>query len=357
MKRPRFISRVKLIPLDQIKPSDDNPRGSIIRNESFERLAASVKRVGILVPLVVTELRKPIDGAHYELVDGERRYLAARELRMRRVPVHIVDTRDASAEARRLMFHLHMTREQWEPIAQCRSLIAAYPELESGLRFAEKPAWVRKLADETNMPSVTARDRIHVLAWPAVLKHRIFDFDTSDPSKNIYSYVLAVEASVIVPSLDAFPHFYNGDKPVEPTANRVRGSLLEKTISGLETGVLTSREQIRAVSLLFTKGLTGRHKQVALALFKNLVRRNDFLFDDAKAELTTHLPQLLEEKAPKPRRVTSMMLTLSRILEKYDLQYIEETSGSAATKRKIRSEFFDALEDLLRAGSDLASRF
>jgi hypothetical protein len=356
MERPKFISRVKLIDLAEIKPSDDNPRGPITRNESFERLAASINRVGILVPLVVTELRRPVDRARYELVDGERRYLAAKELAMDRVPVHIVDTTDASAEARRLMFHLHMTREQWEPIAQCRSLIAAYPELEKGLRFSEKQAWVKKLADETNMPSVTARDRIHVLAWPAPLKNRIFEFDVTDPSKNIYSYVLALEASVIVPSLDAFPSFYNGNKPAEPAANRVRASLLDKTIAGLETGVLRTREQIRAASPLFTKSLNTQQKQVALSVFKNLIRRSDFQFDDVSAEITTRLPELLEEKAPKPRRVTSMMLTLTRILEKYDPTYITDAAGSPATKRKIHAEFVQALEDLLRAASDLESR-
>jgi hypothetical protein len=137
----------------------------------------------------------------------------------------------------------------------------------------------------------------------------------------------------------------------------VRESLLNKTINGLETGVLTSREQIRAVSPLFTKSLKGQPKQIALSLFKNLVRRPDFQFDDVKADMTTQLPQLLEEKAPKPRRVTSMMLSLARILEKYEPTYIDEAVGSTATRRKIKSEFLNALEELLRAASDLASRF
>src|SRR6266516_4771327 len=84
-----FVSRVKRVRLDSVSPSKHNPRGSIERNESFERLAASIEKVGILVPLVVRESPSGSKSL-YELVDGERRYLAAKELGLPVVPAHIV---------------------------------------------------------------------------------------------------------------------------------------------------------------------------------------------------------------------------------------------------------------------------
>jgi len=357
MKTSQFVSRVKQIGVNEIRRSKENPRGTIERDEAFERLAASINRVGILVPVVVSELRRPAAHIKYELVDGERRYLAAKELALETIPAHIVKRTGAPAEARRLMFHLHMTREQWEPIAQCRSLVAAYPELAKGLKFSEKPAWVKRLADETNMPTVTARDRIHVLAWPEALKSDIFEFDEREPSKNIYSYVLAIEASIVVPSLDAFPTFFNGSRPVEPVANEVRGALLKKTINGLETGLVRSREQIRSVAPIFTRGLRGPKKRVALSVFKDLVRRDDYLFEDARAEITTRLPELLEEKPPKPQRVIAAITSLARMLDKYEPRFITESARGEKTKKKLRLQLLASLRELERAVVALRSKF
>jgi hypothetical protein len=196
-----------------------------------------------------------------------------------------------------------------------------------------------------------------VLAWPKALKTEIFDFDEREPSKNIYSYVLAIEASIVVPSLDAFPNFFNGNKPVEPVANEVRGSLLSKTINGLETGLLRSREQIRAVAPLFAPNLDRDKKRIAFTVFKDLVQVRDYQFEDAKAEITTRLPELLEEKPPKPQRVIAAIVSLTRMLENYEASYVTASTGTEKTKKKIRSDFLRALADLQRAVADLRSKF
>src|ERR1019366_5144937 len=134
------------------------------------------------------------------LVDGERRFRAAIELGKKVVPAHVLHGNVVPRQMRMLMFHLHMTREQWGAMAQCRSLVDAYPELRPGLTFEEKPDWVRRLTEEAGMPSVTARDRVHVLSWPEELKDQFFSFDEEQPKRNIYSYILALEASIIEPS-------------------------------------------------------------------------------------------------------------------------------------------------------------
>src|SRR4051812_11193085 len=156
MQTPELIGRVRHIPLRAIAPSSDNPRGVVAKDESFERLVSSISSVGILVPLVVRSLNPPKNGCAFELVDGERRFRAAKALALSDVPVHVLE--DHSFSVRKLMFHLHMTREQWLPMAQCRSLVKAYRPLKLGLRFNEKPKWVAKLVDEIGMSPATARD-------------------------------------------------------------------------------------------------------------------------------------------------------------------------------------------------------
>ena len=135
----QFTSRVKRIPLSSIRPSDNNPRGEISKDESFRRLVSSISDKGVLVPIVVRELPHPIDGVEFELVDGERRFWASKEAARKDIPAHILGIGDSQSDFRelqKLMFHLHMTRDQWGPLAQCKSLSQAYPKLANGLKFS-----------------------------------------------------------------------------------------------------------------------------------------------------------------------------------------------------------------------------
>src|SRR5882724_6293106 len=111
MDTPQFSSHVRRIPLQSIRPSTHNPRGPIQKDASFERLVSSIQEVDILVPLVVRELKHAEGAVKYELVDGERRYWAARELAKATVPAHILSGEYPKRDLRMMMFHLHMTRQ------------------------------------------------------------------------------------------------------------------------------------------------------------------------------------------------------------------------------------------------------
>ena len=52
-----------------------------------KRIAESIERVGFLAPVVVVE---SADGDGYHIIDGQHRYLAAKELDLRRIPAVIV---------------------------------------------------------------------------------------------------------------------------------------------------------------------------------------------------------------------------------------------------------------------------
>ena len=83
-----------IIKLEDLVPFKDHPY-KVIENESMTELTDSIKKHGILNPLLV----RPLEGedGKYEIISGHRRFYAAQKLGMRKVPctVHFID-RDAA---------------------------------------------------------------------------------------------------------------------------------------------------------------------------------------------------------------------------------------------------------------------
>jgi hypothetical protein len=344
MDTHEFTSQVEPIELEAIQPSPDNPRGQVNIDASFERLVSSIDEVGILVPLVV---RKLSDGT-YQLVDGERRFLAAKQLRLSKVPAHVLGKVDINENLRKFMFHLHMTREQWGPLAQCKSLAEMYPELEHGLKMEEKNEWSKRIARETWMNAGTARDRVHVLAWPKTLKKKIYAFDIRQPDRDIYSYVLAIEASIIEPSVRSLDTFYNHGRPVDKKANEVRMALFYKTLNGIQVGLITSRDQIRAVSPLFQAELDPQQRRIAVNIFTDLVEKDSSLYDDAFSQIQNRLPEVLAEKPPKPQKLIGLVKSLTETLKAYSVSYIDDSVRRELQRRQLKQQLDSALGDLIR---------
>jgi len=80
---PRAQGGVHYVPLDAIRPNPHQPRATM-NPQDLEDLAASIREHGVLQPLIVT--RGAIEG-EYVLVAGERRWRAARQAGLERVPV------------------------------------------------------------------------------------------------------------------------------------------------------------------------------------------------------------------------------------------------------------------------------
>lgn len=80
-----------LIELDKIKPNPHQPRRNF-NEESIKELAASIQEFGILQPLLVSKIEEEAENGtrvSYQLIAGERRFLAAKMLGLERVPVII----------------------------------------------------------------------------------------------------------------------------------------------------------------------------------------------------------------------------------------------------------------------------
>jgi ParB family transcriptional regulator, chromosome partitioning protein len=110
------------LPVDLIKPNPNQPRSSF-EPEALAALAASIETSGIVQPLLL----RPLPDGSYELIAGERRWRAAQQAGLEKVPAVVRD----QAEAERLQAALieNMVREDLNPVEEARACAALVDEL------------------------------------------------------------------------------------------------------------------------------------------------------------------------------------------------------------------------------------
>ena len=110
------------LPVSLIKPNPSQPRTSF-DEEALAGLAASIEASGIVQPLLV----RPLPDGSYELVAGERRWRAAQQAGLDKVPAVVRD----QAEAERLQAALieNMVREDLNPVEEAKACAALVEEL------------------------------------------------------------------------------------------------------------------------------------------------------------------------------------------------------------------------------------
>jgi ParB family chromosome partitioning protein len=110
------------LPVELIKPNPSQPRTKF-DPDALAALAASIETSGVVQPLLV----RPLPDGSYELVAGERRWRAAQEAGLTKVPAVVRD----QAEAERLQAALieNMVREDLNPVEEARACAALVQEL------------------------------------------------------------------------------------------------------------------------------------------------------------------------------------------------------------------------------------
>jgi ParB family transcriptional regulator, chromosome partitioning protein len=110
------------LPVSLIKPNPSQPRTNF-DEEALAALAASIEATGVVQPLLV----RPLPDGSYELVAGERRWRAAQQAGVDKVPAVIRD----QAEPERLQAALieNMVREDLNPVEEARACAALVEDL------------------------------------------------------------------------------------------------------------------------------------------------------------------------------------------------------------------------------------
>ena len=119
---PKFEQAVFHIEVSKIKPNPQQPRRDF-NEESIKELAASIRQFGIIQPLVVTKIEKEVPTGtevEYQIIAGERRWLAAKYLGLETVPA-IIKVVDIERERLELAVIENIQRENLNPIETARA--------------------------------------------------------------------------------------------------------------------------------------------------------------------------------------------------------------------------------------------
>jgi ParB family transcriptional regulator, chromosome partitioning protein len=116
------IGELRELPVGAIKPNPKQPR-TRFDPEALAGLASSIEESGVVQPLLV----RPLHDGGYELIAGERRWRAAQQAGLAKVPAIVRDPE----QAERLQVALieNMVREDLNPVEEARACSALVEDL------------------------------------------------------------------------------------------------------------------------------------------------------------------------------------------------------------------------------------
>jgi ParB family chromosome partitioning protein len=145
------------VAVDSVTPNPRQPR-SVFDEEALEELAASLREVGLLQPIVVRELMP----GRYELVMGERRWRASKLAGLTMIPAIVRDTADDAMLRDALLENLH--RQQLNALEEA----AAYEQL-----LAEFGATHEELAARIGRSRSHVTNTIRLLGLSPAVQRRV----------------------------------------------------------------------------------------------------------------------------------------------------------------------------------------
>lgn len=110
MEDNNFNNKIIEMDINKIQPDKSQPRKSF-KDETLEELALSIKNVGIISPIIVKK-----KGEFYEIISGERRFRAAKKLKLKKIPIIIKEYDDLQSLEVALIENIQ--RENLNPIEE-----------------------------------------------------------------------------------------------------------------------------------------------------------------------------------------------------------------------------------------------
>jgi ParB family chromosome partitioning protein len=207
------VDNVETLSLSKVDADVNQPRQAFDKTD-LDRLADSIKRQGILVPLAVEKTA----GGRYLILDGERRYRAAKQVNLKEVPAIVYE---AMSETERLAkrFHLQEQHSAWNAFDKARAITQL--QASSGLSNQE-------IAEMLGLSLNTVQDYVLLLRF----SKRTIEFAAS---KRIpYSRL-----SDFAPVLKQFEK------------SKQREAIEEAFVKKVEMGVIRTTNDVRKISIAF----------------------------------------------------------------------------------------------------------
>ncbi|MGH3911986.1 MAG: ParB/RepB/Spo0J family partition protein [Pseudonocardiaceae bacterium] len=145
------------VPTDAIVPNPRQPR-QVFDEEALAELEHSIREFGLMQPIVVRQ----VGGGTYELVMGERRWRAARQAGLDRIPAIVRSTADNAMLRDALLENIH--RVQLNPLEEA----AAYQQL-----LQEFDVTHEQLAARIGRSRPAITNTIRLLRLPIAVQRRV----------------------------------------------------------------------------------------------------------------------------------------------------------------------------------------
>lgn len=151
---------VEIAPADVV-PNPRQPR-QVFDTDALAELVHSIKEIGLLQPIVVRRREDTGDGAHFELIAGERRWRASQEAGLERIPAIVRETADDDMLREALLENLH--RAQLNPLEEA----AAYQQL-----LADFGGTQEELAQRLGRSRPQVANTLRLLKLPPAVQRRV----------------------------------------------------------------------------------------------------------------------------------------------------------------------------------------
>ncbi|MGO9341427.1 MAG: ParB/RepB/Spo0J family partition protein [Acidimicrobiales bacterium] len=152
-------SAFREVPVAAIRPNPLQPR-SHFDEEAMSSLAASIREVGVLQPLLVRDLGE----GEFELVAGERRWRAARRAGLQTIPVIVQSISDQNSLEHALVENLH--RADLNPLEEA----AAFHQLIDDFGYTHE-----QVATRVGRSRTVVTNTLRLLQLPAGVQRAIAD--------------------------------------------------------------------------------------------------------------------------------------------------------------------------------------
>jgi ParB family transcriptional regulator, chromosome partitioning protein len=151
-------ARLDDLPIESISPNPHQPRVHF-DEESLTELAASIREIGVLQPVLV----RPVEHG-YELLAGERRWRAARRAGLDVIPAIVRMTDDLGSIERALIENLH--RQDLSPLEEA----SAYQQLIEDFEFTHD-----QVAARVGKSRSAITNTLRLMSLPPSIQHLLAD--------------------------------------------------------------------------------------------------------------------------------------------------------------------------------------
>lgn len=151
-------ARLAFISPNLVVPNPQQPR-KVFNPEDLAELVHSIREIGILQPIVV---RSMPGSKNFELIMGERRLRASKEVGLEQIPVIIRDTADEDMLRDALLENLH--RSQLNPLEEA----SAYQQLMADFGITQE-----QLAERIGRSRPQISNTIRLLRLPPLVQKRV----------------------------------------------------------------------------------------------------------------------------------------------------------------------------------------